>query len=295
MLGTIGVIQLQIEPIGTTPTAREWYPLIAGIAGVSILLTSLGLASWRWPDRPRYPLLGTLLGVWVLYPVGMPNVGYTHPLGYLVVVAVPLVAGYIQGYDVRPALTRDVIDPLSRRVGLVVAGVFAVFFLFSAGLFSVNPDQGVNGPTQAFVTTVSFANPLVVWPAVEFYLPSIPLVGALSVGTALIIGLLTGLIGINTSLITAFWQRDIALSPSSSVVGAVATTGATACCCCGPAMYAIASGVFGVTASPLYWTFIDPAPPIGALFFAGAVVFLTGSTIRLATRLDTAGICTIRR
>lgn len=294
MLGTIGVIQLQIEPIGTTPTALEWYPLIAGIAGGSILLTSLGLASWRWPDRPRYPLLGTLLGVWVLYPVGMPNVGYTHPLGYLVV-AVPLVAGYIQGYDVRPALTRDVIDPLSRRVGLVVAGVFAVFFLFSAGLFSVNPDQGVNGPTQAFVTTVSFANPLVVWPAVEFYLPSIPLVVALSVGTALIIGLLTGLIGINTSLITAFWQRDIALSPSSSVVGAVATTGATACCCCGPAMYTIASGVFGVTASPLYWTFIDPAPPIGALFFAGAVVFLTGSTIRLATRLDTAGICKIPR
>lgn len=159
----------------------------------------------------------------------------------------------------------------------------------------MNSDQGVNGPTQTFVTTTSFVNPLVVWPAVEFYLPSIPLVGALSVGTALIIGLLTGLIGINTSLITAIWQRDIALSPSTGVVGAFATTGATACCSCGPAIYAIASVVFGVTASPLYWVFIDPASPIGALFFAGAVVFLTGITIRLATRLDTAGICTIPR
>lgn len=207
--------------------------------------------------------------------------------------AVPLAVGYILWHGVRPALTRDVIDPLSRRVGLVVAGLFTVFFLFSAGLFSVNPDEGVNGPTQAFLTIASFANPLVVWPAVEFYLPSIPLVGALSVGTALIIGLLAGLIGLNTSLITAIWQRDIEFSPSNSVVGAFATTGATACCCCGPAIYALASVALGVTASPLYWAFIDPASPIGALFFASAVVFLTGSTIRLANRLDAAGVCTI--
>jgi len=60
-------------------------------------------------------------------------------------------------------------------------------FLFSAGLFTVNPDEGVNTPTEAFVATASFANPLVVWPAVEFYLPAIPL----SVGTAVVMSHVT--------------------------------------------------------------------------------------------------------
>lgn len=91
----------------------------------------------------------------------------------------------------------DAVDGLSRRVGDLVAAMFGVFFLFSAGLFTVNPEQGVNGPTNAFMTTAQFVNPLVVWPAVELYLPSIPLAGAMSVGTALLIGTLVGLIGLN--------------------------------------------------------------------------------------------------
>lgn len=154
-----------------------------------------------------------------------------------------------------------------------------VFLLFSAGLFTVNPDEGINAPTQAFVTVAQFADPLVVWPAVEFYLPSIPLAGAMSVGTALLIGL----VSVNTMLATTVWQHDSGVESSGGVLGAVATTGATACCCCGPAVYAITSAILGVSASPLYWAFVDPSSPVGSLFLAGAVVFLTATQSNLRT------------
>jgi hypothetical protein len=285
MIGTLGVTQIQIEPIGTTPTAHEWYPLLAGVAGISILMASF-VGGWiRWTYRLRYSLLGMLLGTWILYPVLMPNSGYIHPLGYALVVAVPTVVGYIIWRDVLPALSADILDQFARRVGGIVTVLFTVFLLFSAGLFTVNPDDGVNAPTDAFVTLASFANPLVVWPAIEFYLPSIPLSGALSVGTALVIGLLAVLIGINTTLMTSIYQRDVEVTSGSGVAGVVATSGATACCCCGPAVYAIASALLGVSASPLYWAFIDPASPLGALFFAGAVVLLTESAFRLTDAL----------
>lgn len=291
MVGTIGVAQIQIEPIGTTPTAREWYPIFAGIVGSGIMTTSLLVGVIRWRTRPRYSLLGALLGLWVVYPVVMPRAGYTHPLGYLLVVAVPLAVGYIVRRDVSPALSADVLDRLSRRVGIVVAILFTVFFLFSAGLVTVTPDDGANIPERAFVTVASFADPLVVWPAVELYLPAVPLSGALSVGTALVIGLLAALIGINTGLATTVWQRDVDRSPTGGAAGAVATTGATACCCCGPAAYAIASAVLGASAGPLFWAFIDPASPVGTLFFAGAVALLTGSSVQLSNGLAESDGC----
>jgi hypothetical protein len=291
MVGTIAVIQIQIEPIGSTPTALDWYPVFAVIAGGSILMASFFGGLVRWPTKPRYTVLGILLGLWVLYPAVLPGAGYTNPLGYLLVVAVPLVVGYIFWRDVSPALSTSVIDAFSRRVGSVVAVLFTIFFLFSAGLFTVNPDEGVNAPTEAFMTTASFANPLVVWPAVEFYLPAISLSGALSVGTALVIGLLAVLIGLNMALMTTVWQRDLRLSTTVGAGGTVATTGATACCCCGPAVYAITSAVLGVSASPLYWAFLAPTSPLGALFFVGAVALLTSSSVQLTRSLHDAGEC----
>ena len=139
MVGAIAVIQIQIEPIGTTPTALEWYPLLAVIIGGGILIASLLAGLLRWPTRPRYTILGILLGLWVQYPAVMPDAGYTHPLGYLLVRTIPLVVGYIFWRDVSPALSTTVIDAFSRHVGAVVAALFTVFFLFSAGLFTVIP------------------------------------------------------------------------------------------------------------------------------------------------------------
>lgn len=122
MVGTIGLTQIQIEPVGTTPVGRQWFPLVTGVVGFGLFLVSLALGRWRWPDRPRYSMLGALLGLWVLYPTLVPGSGYTHPLDYLIVVLVPLAVGYVLWTDVRPALTQEVLTPLARRVGAVVAG-----------------------------------------------------------------------------------------------------------------------------------------------------------------------------
>ena len=293
LLGTIAIIQLQVEPVGTTPTLHDWYPpRAAGSAGL-LAMGSLLLGYWRWPARPEYSALGLSLGIWVGYSALMPNIGYRNPFGYLLVVVVPLLVGYILWQDVWPVVRSDAVDALSRRVGWLVTAMFGVFFLFSAGLFTVNPEQGVNGLTNAFVTTAQFANPLVVWPAIEFYLLPIPLAGAMSLGTALLIGTLVSLIGVNGALMTAVWQRSLELPPSGEVLGGLATTGATACCCCGPAVYAVASVFFGVSASPLYWAFIDPASPLGALFFAAAASLLGWSATRFAAQLAGTEACQV--
>lgn len=225
----------------------------------------------------------------------MPNSGYRNPLGYLREVVVPLLAGYILWRDVWPVVRRDADDGLSRRVGGLVAAMFGVFFLYSAELFTVNPEQDVNGPTNSFMTTVQFANPLVVWPEVEFYLPSIPLAGAMSVRTALLIRTLVGLIGLNGTFLTMMWRRSLELPSSGGVLGGLTTTGATACCCCGPAVYAVASVFLGVSARLLYWAFIDPASPLEALFFAAAVILFVCRASRFATRLADTDACRIKR
>lgn len=292
-ISTIALIQIQVEPITTAPLARRWYPLVAILSGAGVMIGSLTFGQMRWRGRPSYTILGVLLGLWVAYPVLVPGSGLLHPLGYLVVASVALLVGYIGWRDVRPAVVEAGSHRLARLVGAISTPVFAVFFLFSSGLFSVNPDPGMNPPTTPVVTMAQFANPLVVWPAVEFYLPSIPLAGALSVGTALVIVILTGLVGVNSVLATRVWQSDATVTSSQGWGGAVATTGATACCCCGPALYGLASAVMGVAASPLYWAFIDPASPLGAVFFVGATGLLTGSAIRLSAALKTAGICAV--
>jgi hypothetical protein len=286
LLGTIAVIQIQIEPIGTTPTLHEWFPFLAGAVSLLVVMGSVFLGISRWPARPEYTALGLALGVWIGYPALLPNSGYRHPLGYLLVSLVPLLVGLILWRDVWPAIRATTIDGLSRRAGIVVSGMFGIFFLFSTGLFTVNPEEGITAPSEAFVTTASFANPLVVWPAIEFYLPSIPLAGALSVGTAILIGLLAGLVGLNAALLTTLWRGGVELSSSDGLLGGFATTGATACCCCGPSLYAIASVFLGVSASPLYWAFIDPASPLGTLFFVAAVGLLLSSSIRFARNLE---------
>lgn len=290
MVGTIGLVEIQIEPVGTTSGAHRWYPLLTGIAGGAVTTASMVLGRWRWPDRPRYAALGLALGAWVMYPVLLPGPAYTHPAGYAIALSVPLLVGYVLWADVRPAVGGDALDRLSRRVGAVVAALFAVFFTFSAGLLSVNPD-GVSPADGGFVAIESFANPLVIWPAVEFYVPAIPLGGALSVGTGMVAGLLAVLVGLNTAFVTTVWQRNEAVGGSEGAVGAVATVGATTCTCCGPAVYAVASAGLGASASPLYWAFIDPLSPVGAMFLVAAVVLLTGSAVRFAVRLEDTTVC----
>ena len=74
-----------------------------------------------------------------------------------------------------------------------------------------------------------------------------------------------------------------ARAADSAFVGSLAASGATACCCCAPAMYGVASAVFGAAASPVYWAFMDPTSPVGGTFLTVSVVLLTTTLVRSTT------------
>lgn len=139
------------------------------------------LGRWRWPDRPEYAALGLALGAWVLYQLPLPGPAYTHAVGYLVALSVPLLVGYVLWTDMWSVVTDGALDRFPRRVGPLVTVRFALFFLFSAGLLSVSPD-GVTPEDGGFVAV-----------------------------------LLAGLVGVNTAFVTTVWQHDDSGStPSTS-------------------------------------------------------------------------------
>lgn len=287
--GAIGLVEIQIAP-RTTPDWTRWFPVVNAVAAILVALGSLVVVRLKWPERPRYVGLGFLLAAWIAYPTMMPNEGLSHPFGYLLAFAVPVAVGYVLSRDGGDALSRPVsagsgrlpaalVSRLSKAVAAVAFTLFGVFFAFSAGTVSVNPDVTAEMAGDGFVTTHSVASPLVYWPAIEFYVPSVPLSGYVSVGTVLLAGLLGGLVALNAGLVARQWESEGVADSPRAMVGTVAASGATACCCCAPAFYGAVGVLFGAAAAPVYWAFLDPTSPVGGLFFAASVLMLTGSAL----------------
>ncbi|MFD1645663.1 hypothetical protein [Haloarchaeobius litoreus] len=291
-LATVGLVEIQVEPLSTTPLPRQFYPVLTVFGGMALALGSVLAYQLRWGDRHAYPVLGTVLGFWVAYPALLPGDASRNPLGYLLVLAVPALLGYVHWTELRPALAR--VDTRGRLVGSVAAVAFAGFFALSSGLATFNPDPVPQAGGEPFAVLTTFVSPLVSWPAIEVYRPGVPLFAALSVGTGITLAILAGLVGINAALGTTVWRtagddhddgRAAATDGGTvtGVSGALATTGATACCCCGPALYGIASAALGASASPLYWAFTDPESPLATLFLVAAIGLLTASSVTLAS------------
>jgi hypothetical protein len=292
-----GILMVQLSPIeeytaSAMPFPRAWYlPLALGV-GLVIILTSVNLGVWRWPTRPRYMVLGVLLGLWVAYPALIRGAAtYHHPLGYLIALAVPLTVGYIIWYDGWDVIQAVAQDTVARRFGLGVGVVMGGFFMFSTGLISLVPEEGIiNGQrtihTPAFINTVPTANPLVLWPAVQFWFPQIPLSGLLSVGTLLMVGLLGGLVGLTAMLAAYQWLHADSTNTTQNTAGAAALMGPNACGCCGPMFAQLLVVLLGPSAAmPLYWLFVDFSSPVGAFFFVGSVALLTGGFVYSANAL----------
>lgn len=289
-LATVGLVEVQVEPLSTTPLPRQYYPVLTVFGGMAVALGSVVAYNLRWGDHHVYPVLGTVLGFWVAYPALLPGDSSRHPLGYLLVLAVPALLGYVAWTELRPALRRT--GPRARVVGVLAGLAFAAFFAFSSGLATLDPDPVPQAGGEPFAVVTTFVSPLVAWPAVEVYRPGVPMFAALSVGTGITIAVLAGLVGVNAALGTTVWRARAAADGRSTatnggavtgVTGALATTGATACCCCGPALYGVASAAVGASASPLYWAFTDPESPLATLFLVAAIGLLTASTVTLAS------------
>jgi hypothetical protein len=281
-VGAIGLVEIQVvATVG--PSLNHLYPLASLVVGTTVMVASLFVTRWYWPGKPRYAALGALLGAWILYPVALRNGGITNPLGYGLVVGLPTVVGYVLWKDTRAVLRSAFSSRFSRAVGVGTGLITAVIVAFSAGTLTVNPDPGINAPEEAFLETFPVADPLVTWPAVEFFLPAIPLAGMISVGTVVLFGVLGGLVGVNAAVITDQWQAGRDFSLRGSLLGSVTTTGATACCCCAPAMYGVISAVFGSAATPVYWAFMDTSSPLSSTFLAASVLLLTASVVYAAS------------
>ena len=293
-----GIMIVQLSPIdeysaGSNPFPRFWYPIISLTVGFMIVVGSTLLGQLRWPTRPRYSVLGVLLGLWIAYPaIIRGSATYHHPAGYTIALAVPLTVGYIVWRDGRHVLEQVWQDTVARRFGVGIGVVMLVFFMFSTGLISLVPEEGViNGhdtlETPAFIDTQPFASPLVTWPAVEVWLPQIPLSAAVSVGVLLMIVLLGGLVTINAMLAAYQWCYATGSSSTQSTAGAAALIGPNACGCCGPMFAQLAVVLLGPSAAaPLYWLFVDFSSPVGSFFFVASVGLLTAGFVYSANALS---------
>lgn len=301
--GGIGIVQLSridTYSAASMPFPREWYLPIALFAGFSIVMASVVLGQFRWRTRPRYTVLGTLLGLWVAYPALVRgNTTYHHPIGYVIVACVPLVLGYIVWIDGRALLAQIRSDTVARRFGLGVGLSVSIFFMFSTGMLSFVPEEGtIDGVdlmhVPPFLDTQPAANPLVLWPAVEFWLPQIPFSGLLSVGTLILVGILGGLVGLNAAVVAHQWVGGSGGNSTQSTAGAAAIVGPNACGCCGPMLAELAVVVIGPSAAaPLYWLFVDLSSPVGSLFFVVSVALLTGSFVYAANELTGGDRCAV--
>lgn len=301
VVGSIILVELsQVDTVTASqePFARAWYPILSVAVGGGVVLGSVLVGQRRWPTRPRYAGLGVLLGLWVAYPGFMPSlVGgsrtLSHPLGYVIVASVPFAIGYLLWRDARQLVTAILSDPLARWSGVVIGGLMTLFFMFSAGMFQIIPDDGVGlSWTHSTVVTIPVMDPLVDWPAVEWWFPHIPFGGFLSLGMVLVLGILSVLIGLNAAVTVRAWRDRIHSESSGTAPAAVAIAGPNACCCCAPVFGELAAVVLGPsTAAPIWLLFTDIASPVGAIFFTGSVILLTRNLLRSASNLR---VCTLQ-
>lgn len=261
------------------PFPRAWYEPLAIATGLSIMVGSVVIGFLHWPSRPRYAFLGMLMGLWVMYPYLIPGAASdTHPLGYAIVLGTPFLVGYVIWKDAWQVLRAVMRDPMARRFGLGTAILLAFFFLTITGYLSFFPVEGLNH--GVVITVLPTVYQLVMWPTLEIAIPHIPFFLALAPGQLIIVGMLSGLVGLNAAIIARYWRLEQRAGMIEGTAGSAAIVGTCTCGCCGPLVAKIAVLAVGPSiAAPLYWVFVDSASPLSVLFIVGSLVLFTGSLI----------------
>jgi hypothetical protein len=288
VFGAIWIVQLSpYEWLTAQPIIpRAIHAPLMLLVGTGIMLASVLVGQFRWSRRPRFAGLGVLLGMWVAYP-GLSALGIyteTNSLGYLIVFGLVVGLGYVLYRDAGSLIRRLLADRTARRFGFIVGALSVLFFAFSSGMLYLIPDEGTGvSLSEQIVAVLPVADPLVMWPAVEFWYPEVPIGGVISVGTVLLVTLFGTLIGLNAALFA--FQSGSGTSQTGAGIAGIAAP--QACCCCGPALSQIAVVTLGPSAgAPIYLLFGDPSSSIGSLFFVASVAVLTGLLVRATDRPD---------
>ncbi len=265
----------------TMPIPRSWYPPMALLTGVGIAIVSFVVGWLKWPGRPRYTSLGILIGLWVAYPALIPGpASTTNPLGYVIVLATPVLLGYIIWKDAQDGIRVALHDTTARRFGIGVGFLLAVYFSALSGYLTFFPSEGSPHHTIVAIETVQYQ--LVRWPTLEVFLPQIPFFVAASIGSVVLVGSLSTLVGLNAALIAYQWRsEDVAIAGTTEgTAGTSAIVGSCACGCCGPIVAQIVVLVAGPSiAAPLYWVFVDTKSPFTMLFLVASIGLFTGGLV----------------
>lgn len=280
VLGTVLFDGLTPDPTYTAssmPFSRSWYPLLGLSVGLVIAVLSFVLGWLRWRTRPRYMFLGLLMGTWISYPY-LVTASNTHPLGYAIVLATPMLVGYILWMDVWEILRMAFRDRVVRHFGIGVGFLAGLFFLSTTGYLSFFWEEGA--PTETTIVVLPVNYQLVQWPTLEIALPQIPLFFAMSIGIATVVGLLSVLIGFNAALVARHWRLKESAGFTESTIGTGTVVGGCTCGCCGPLVAKVAILAAGPSiAAPLYWIFVDTASPLSSAFIVASIVLFTGNLV----------------
>jgi hypothetical protein len=273
----------------TMPFPRSWYPSLSLSIGLAVIVASFLLVWWRWPSRPRYAVLGYILGLWIGYPYLVPSsTSHVNPLGYLLVVGTPIVTGYVVWKDVGDVLRAILRDRVATAFGAGVGIAMAFFFIAVTGYLSFFPEEGMGHEVVVVVLPTIYQ--LVMWPTLEIVIPHIPFFLALSPGLVIIVGLLSTLIGLNTAVIARHWRVEEQAGLAQGTAGSAAIIGTCTCGCCGPLIAKVAIVAAGpAIAAPLYWVFVDGASPLSAMFIVGSLALFSGSLIHSIQSAGGAG------
>jgi hypothetical protein len=281
VLGTVLFEGLAPDPTyaaRSMPFPRSLYPPLSLLVGLLITVGSLVVGWLRWPTRPRYTLLGVLMGTWIAYPYLVPGTSSSHPLGYVLVLSTPVLVGYVLRTDAWSVLRAVLCDPAARRFGIGVGVLVCLFFLSVSGYLSFFWEEGAPDETTVAVLPVIYQ--LVTWPTLEVALPSVPLFFAVSIGVVAVVGLLSVLVGLNAALIARHWRVEERTGMTEGTAGSAAVVGSCTCGCCGPLVAKVAVLAAGPSvAAPLYWVFVDSASPLSSLFIVASIVLFTGSLV----------------
>ncbi|TKR25060.1 hypothetical protein [Natronomonas salsuginis] len=261
------------------PFPRSWYQPLAIGTGLVVVVASFLTGLVRWTTRPRYMALGMLLGGWILYPYLLPGFsGYTNPIGYGIVLATPLLVGYILWKDVGTALSTILRDPVARRFGFSVGAMVSLFFMATTGYLSFFSEEGA--PQETTVAVLNVLYQIVRWPTLEVLLPDVPFFIAISPGVVIVLGLLGVLVGLNAAAVAHSWRLDQQAGATQSTAGTATVVGACTCGCCGPLVSQVAVIAAGPTiAAPIYWIFVDSASPLNSIFLLGSIALFTGTLV----------------
>ncbi|QKY18532.1 hypothetical protein [Halorubrum sp. CBA1229] len=264
---------------GSMPFPRSWYQPLAIGTGLLVVVASFITGLVRWTTRPRYMALGMLLGGWILYPYLLPGFsGYTNPIGYGIVLATPLLVGYILWKDVGTALSTILRDPVARRFGFSVGAMVSLFFMATSGYLSFFSEEGA--PQETTVAVLNVLYQIVRWPTLEVLLPDVPFFIAISPGVVIVLGLLGALVGLNAAAVAHSWRLDQQAGATQSTAGTATVVGACTCGCCGPLVSQVAVIAAGPTiAAPIYWIFVDSASPLSSIFLLGSIALFTGTLV----------------